>query len=130
MTVESPGLDYESETTYVLTVDATVSSVTESRNLTVDVSDVDEAPVLQVGVSRAGVYNIGGLLTLVTAKHDYIRFNRLNHCYWDWNVCLNKKIRKCLVSNYTNVSNFNPLEVAGRGSDAQLQVGDNWNRIL
>ena len=125
MTVESPGLDYESETTYVLTVDATVSSVTESRNLTVDVSDVDEAPVLQVEVSRAEVYNIGGILALVTDKHDYSRFNLINHCYWERNVCLNIKIRKCLVSNYTNVSNFNPFEVEGRGSDAQLQVGEN-----
>ena len=26
--------------------------------------------------------------------------------------------------NSTNVSTFNPLEVVGRGSDTQLQVGD------
>ena len=30
-----------------------------------------------------------------------------------------------LVSNLTNMSNFHPLEVVGRGSDAQLQVGEN-----
>ena len=30
-----------------------------------------------------------------------------------------------LVSNLTNMSNFHPLEVVGRGSDAQIQVGEN-----
>ena len=32
-------------------------------------------------------------------------------------MCLNIKICKCLVTNYkTNMNNFHPLEVVGRGS--------------
>ena len=30
-----------------------------------------------------------------------------------------------LVLNQTNISNFQPLEVVGRGSWTQLQVGEN-----
>ena len=40
-------------------------------------------------------------------------------------MCLNIKSCKCLISNYTNMSNFKPLEVVGRGSETQLQVGEN-----
>ena len=28
-----------------------------------------------------------------------------------------------------NMSNFHPLEVVGRGSETQLQVGENLNKI-
>ena len=45
-------------------------------------------------------------------------------------MCLNIKIYKYLVSNETNMSNFHPLEVVGRGSDAQLQVGENLNYLI
>ena len=31
---------------------------------------------------------------------------------------------KCLVSTETNMSNFHLLEVVGRGSETQLQVGE------
>ena len=31
---------------------------------------------------------------------------------------------KCLVSNWTNMTSFHPLEVVGRASDTQLQVGE------
>ena len=34
-----------------------------------------------------------------------------------------------LVSNLTNTSNLHPLEVVGRGSATQLQVGENLNWI-
>ena len=44
----------------------------------------------------------------------------LNHSYWEWNVCLDINICECLVSNQTNMSNFQPLEVVGRGSETQL----------
>ena len=30
----------------------------------------------------------------------------------------------------TNISNLHPLEVVGRGSDAQLQVGENLNSSI
>ena len=36
---------------------------------------------------------------------------------------------KCFVSNKTNASNFNPLEVVGGGSETQLQVGENLNKL-
>ena len=42
------------------------------------------------------------------------------------NECLNIKICKCLVSNQTN----HPLEVVGRGSETQLQVGENLNYLI
>ena len=34
-----------------------------------------------------------------------------------------------LVPNLTNMCNFHPLEVVGRGSDTQLQVGENLNKV-
>ena len=51
--------------------------------------------------------------------------SKLNHCYWEWNESLNIKIYKCLVLNLTKMRNFHPLEVVGRGSETQLQVGEN-----
>ena len=36
---------------------------------------------------------------------------------------------KCFVSKEANLDNFYPLEVSGRGGDAQLQVGENLNFI-
>ena len=32
-----------------------------------------------------------------------------------------------MFSNQTNISNFHPLEVVDRGSETQLQVGENLN---
>ena len=43
---------------------------------------------------------------------------------------LNIKICKYLVSRLTNISNFHPLEVVGRGSETQLQVGENLDDII
>ena len=40
-------------------------------------------------------------------------------------MCLNFKMPKYLVSNYTNMSNFHPLEVVCRGNEKQLQVREN-----
>ena len=48
--------------------------------------------------------------------------SRLDHCYWKLDSCLNIKICKYLRLNSTNLSNFQPLEVVGRGSETQLQV--------
>ena len=36
----------------------------------------------------------------------------------------------CLVLNQTHMSNFYPLEVLGRGSETQLQVGENLNYLI
>ena len=44
---------------------------------------------------------------------------------WKWNKCLNIKMSKCLVLNWTNISQFHPLEVVG--SETQLQVGYSLN---
>ena len=38
---------------------------------------------------------------------------------WTSTIC------KCLVSNKTNMGNSHSLEVVGRGSETQLQVGEN-----
>ena len=43
--------------------------------------------------------------------------------------CLNINICKCLVWNLRNASNFPPVEVVGRGSGPQIQVGENSNYI-
>ena len=40
-------------------------------------------------------------------------------------MTVNTKICKCLVLNLRNMSIFHPLEVVGRGSETQLQVGEN-----
>ena len=34
-----------------------------------------------------------------------------------------------MTSTETNVSNFHPFEVVGRGSGTQLQMGENLNQI-
>ena len=39
------------------------------------------------------------------------------------------QVLKCLVQNETNITNFHPLEVVGRGSETQLQVGENLNLL-
>ena len=36
-----------------------------------------------------------------------------------------KKICKCLITNFKNMSKFHPLEVVDRGSETLLQVGEN-----
>ena len=36
----------------------------------------------------------------------------------------------CLKLNRTYMSNFQPLEVVGRGSETQLQVGENINKTI
>ena len=45
-------------------------------------------------------------------------------------MCSNIKIRKCWVSNWTNMSNFHPLEVVSRGSETQFQVGEYVNYLI
>ena len=42
----------------------------------------------------------------------------------------NIKICKYLCSNYTNMSNFQPLEVVGRGSETQLKVAENFSYLI
>ena len=42
---------------------------------------------------------------------------------------LNIKICKCVVLNLTNMTNFQPLEVVGRGSETQPQVDKNLNKF-
>ena len=56
--------------------------------------------------------------------------NRLIHSYWEWNVCLDVKICKCLVSNLPDMSYSHTLEVVGRGSEAQSRVGENLNYLI
>ena len=76
--------------------------------------------------------NIYHAINPLPADHDNNRFQfvllaDLNHCYWKWNSCLNVKICKYLVSNSTNMRNFQPLEVVDRGSETQSQVVENLN---
>ena len=40
------------------------------------------------------------------------------------------KISKCLFSNLTKMSNFQPLEVVDRGSETQPQVVENLNKLI
>ena len=49
--------------------------------------------------------------------------NRSNLCYLE-NIII--CYCKCLISNYTYMSNFHPFEVVNRGSETQLQVGKNF----
>ena len=44
-------------------------------------------------------------------------------------MCLNMKICKYVCLNETNMRNFQPLEVVGRGSGSQLQVGEKLNKL-
>ena len=37
------------------------------------------------------------------------------------------KLKKRVASNLTNLDNFPSLEAVDRVSEAQLQVGENWN---
>ena len=60
-----------------------------------------------------------------SAKHDYSRFlfvllaDQITVIWNIYNVCLNK-----------DISCFHLLEVVGRGSETQLQVGENLNYII
>ena len=46
------------------------------------------------------------------------------------NVCLNIKICKYFCAqNQTNMSNFRPLEAVDCGSETQLKVGENLNKL-
>ena len=53
----------------------------------------------------------------------------LNHSYWEWNESLNIKICKCFASYQTHIINFHQHEAVGRGSETQLQVSENLNKI-
>ena len=44
------------------------------------------------------------------------------------NECLNTEIYKCSISNETDMSNFHRLEVVGRDSETQLEVGEYLNK--
>ena len=64
-----------------------------------------------------------------TVNHDhsrvYFRFiNIINHCYWQQNKCLNIKICKFVIPNYTNMNMFHPLEAVGRDSETQRQLDE------
>ena len=39
------------------------------------------------------------------------------------------KTFKIWVAHFTNMSNFHPLEIVGRGSETQPQVGEKFNKI-
>ena len=39
-------------------------------------------------------------------------------------------IYKSLVSNQTNMGNFHPFEVVGRGSETQLQMDEKLNFVM
>ena len=62
------------------------------------------------------------------AKQKYTRLNfllsRSYSCYWEWNECF----AYVWSQIKTNMSNFHPLEVVGRGSETQIQVGENLNK--
>ena len=68
---------------------------------------------------------------LMLVQHNYSRFNRFYYPVKSLllggnELCVHAiEICKCLVSNSTNTSNFHPLEVVDRGSETQLQVGEN-----
>ena len=44
-------------------------------------------------------------------------------------ICLNIKIYRYFCSNLKTLSNFQPLEVVRRGSETQLQVAKNLNKL-
>ena len=44
-------------------------------------------------------------------------------------MLLNIKICKCPIKILRNISNFQSLDVVGRGSETQRQVGENLNFI-
>ena len=53
-----------------------------------------------------------------------------NRSYCEQDVCLNSNICKYLVPHETNMSNFHQLEVVDRGSETQLQVGENLKYLI
>ena len=82
--------------------------------------------------AQAEVNYLSLLLTLILLITTIVVFNlvyyiRSNHWCWEWNGCLNIRNCKCSLSNWTYMSNFQPLEVVGRGSESQLQEAENLN---
>ena len=78
-------------------------------------------PALAQCVLFAGIVTLSSLSPEIFVLYRLII--RSNHCYWEINVSLGIK---CSISN---MSYFHPLEVVGRGSETQLRVGENLNRI-
>ena len=63
------------------------------------------------------------LLTNVKAPGPLVHqfYYPIIHCYWKRNVCLNIKMCK-----HANTSNFQLLEVVGRGRETQLHLDENY----
>ena len=60
----------------------------------------------------------------VAFKELFCFIRRLIYSYWEWNECWNVKNLKMFgLKIITNRSNFHQLEVVGRGSKTQLQMG-------
>ena len=65
-----------------------------------------------------------GIITLSSLSPEiFVLYRLIIRSNWEINVSLGIK---CSISN---MSNFHPFEVVGRGSETQLQVGENLNRI-
>ena len=79
------------------------------------------------------IVNHGSLVTLKPLLVTIIVVNpfliRLNRSYCELTVCSNNKICKRLVPNYY-YHYFSPLEYVGRGSETQVQVGENLNHLI
>ena len=45
-------------------------------------------------------------------------------------VSENQNLPTFFVSNLTNMSNFQPLEVVGRGSETQLEMADKLKKLI
>ena len=73
---------------------------------------------------------VTGFISKLRLQSFFIRFiSWLNHCYWKRDVHLNSTSCKSFASYRTNISNFHPLEVVDRGSETQLQVGEELNKM-
>ena len=110
------------------------SSSTTSRELRQQFSTCSGWRWFEVGKKIKENYHV-----LVSQFHGYFHSKPLGcriirsvfgDVIWCFNASwglkgLNIKICTCLVSNETNISNFHRPEVVGRGSETQLQVGEN-----
>ena len=73
---------------------------------------------------------VNAVLTLWVPEVDCRCFNAfhhqaISHGYGERHVCLNMYFFSKIK---TNMTNFHPLEVVGRGSETQLQVGKKLSR--
>ena len=67
---------------------------------------------------------------MANSYFEYVLLANQNHCYMEWNECLNHQKLQTSCLKLIEKSNSHHLEVVGRGGETELHVGENLNLLL